>query len=101
MDRPRSSARHSPRARGTATPAARGLLPASRVRPAPPAESAARPGHTDPGPLEDERALVALERCAVRLANAAGARILAAAGGGRAFAVHFKAPSAGHSPNSN
>jgi myo-inositol-1(or 4)-monophosphatase len=50
--------------------------------------------------LPGEPELVDLERCAVRLARAAGAHILAVAES-RAFAVHFKPPFAGHAPNSN
>ncbi len=48
----------------------------------------------------DEQSLAALERCAVRLANAAGSRIIAAAERG-AFAVHFKEARPGASANSN
>jgi myo-inositol-1(or 4)-monophosphatase len=47
-----------------------------------------------------EPELTDLERCAVQLARAAGARILAAAQS-RAFGVHFKAASTGNAPNSN
>lgn len=63
------------------------MLPAHRVKPAPDTEV------PSDAPVE-------LERRAVRLANAAGSRILAAAAS-RAFEVHFKEPSPGRAANSN
>jgi myo-inositol-1(or 4)-monophosphatase len=55
---------------------------------------------TDHPPSTDAQTLAKLERCAVRLARAAGERILAAAAS-RAFTVQFKEPRPGSAPNSN